>query len=106
MLYDPKWERTSPIVKDLIAARHLIEAPESWSSNGGWGSDGRMCAAQAICVARGTTFSGGEAQKLLTKAAGVNYIGFFNDTHSHSEILELFDLAIAQARVLAEKVRD
>lgn len=104
----------------LVAARKLIEKPENWLRNEVEvrrpdGSDA-FCAVGAICkVARAQTPNITFA--ILDVLAGVmpgaevhllsaNVLGKFNDTHSHAEVLALFDRAIEseQQRELTERL--
>jgi len=103
MLYDPKWEAqidggTNSIRDILIRARRLIEREEHWCSDGM--GDGRTrCAIHAINMAQGAheaLFT--DAQEFVEqKLLRGGYLGVFNDTHNHAEVLALFSRAIAIA---------
>lgn len=88
----------------LTEARALIAKPENW----GWYvyDDGRrMCAAGAVCRANGVSrWHGGDAQIALQRVTGC-YLGSFNDTHTHAEVLAVFDQAIAAERAKAQGSR-
>jgi hypothetical protein len=76
----------------LVEARKLIENPEDWVGDGeGWGP-GRNCAITALMeVSPPGKLQGGLE---LYMACGRCSIVSFNDTHSHAEVLDLFDRAI------------
>ena len=104
--------RTSEVLRQ---ARKLIEKPESWTqrvrardANGfetgalaptaaAWCSDGAL---GAVCCRdeQKTWFEDMRtAQTHLDRAAGSQNFVEFNDTHTHAEVLDLFDQAIAAA---------
>ena len=101
MLYDPKWEtkNDTPLATILRRARQLIEDPHRWSPNG-WGHcDKQMCGLHAACFAQSGQHYGdvsGKLNDVLRKAAG-EFFGSYNDTHTHAEVLAVFDKAIAIA---------
>src|SRR5258708_19158454 len=102
MLYDPKWNDSADVgtgsIRDiLIRARHLIEDRKDWCSNGmGDGVTTGRCAIHAINAAQGvrpsdfTTTQGFVENELLN----CSHLGDFNDSHTHDEVLTLFDEAI------------
>jgi len=94
-------EEVEDTLQKLIVARSLIDTPEKWTS-AGWGKLPRICLAHALCIANeGKIFDvvdGGLPQKLLQNLIGGRYIGAFNDTHTHEEVLELVDRGIAVLR--------
>lgn len=80
----------------LRAARKLIEREEDWKQEGGYDPDGPWCAVTAT----GVPFDGvitptrTAAVGTLQRLAG-GLVSRFNDTHTHAEVLDLFDRAIA-----------
>lgn len=90
------------IKSDLIAARKLIEKEENWcqgyskraASNGGYA----YCAAGAISSATAPSYAGNTAayNHIWPYNSG-GVLSGFNDTHTHAEVLALFDRAIAAA---------
>jgi len=79
----------------LIEARRLIEPKEHWGQ--GRFRWPRICAADAIAVAAPDVAGKRDAMDALSQALPVpgSGIGEYNDTHSHAEVLALFDRAIA-----------
>jgi len=95
----------------LIEARRLIEKPEHWTTGESWrDSNGR----KTCTVAEAVKYCGygaisavihraGMKQSTLhtiatdavEKSAGTRFFDQFNDTHTHAEVLEVFDRAIA-----------
>jgi hypothetical protein len=81
----------------LVGARKLIEKPERWASAGPELLDGeRHCALTAVMTVAPTLFLGERARSAL-QAQARDSVAHFNDTHSHAEILDLFDKAIEAA---------
>lgn len=89
----------------LESARYLIHIPEWWTQ-GASGRDKRghrcattdsacysRCMAGAICA---VTIQNGIADSLLEGVAS-NYV-YFNDTHTHAEVLQKMDQAIDIAK--------
>lgn len=99
-------------VELLVRARAAIADPQHWTQHTrARNREGVICSpysSSAVCFcASGALihFSGGEnylfcqAQRLLKDSAhsrlgGYPGIAYFNDTHSHAEVLALFDWAI------------
>lgn len=100
----------------LIAARKLIERPECWTQNAPArtqsGAVAKVFGQSAVCfcswgavvkIDGDSSFLSDEARvaiDLLTRAArdkGVAGAIRFNDTHTHPEVLAMFDTAIAAA---------
>lgn len=98
----------------LIAARAKIEKPENWTQ--GWfqrnalgdalfddadGTACRWCALGAIAAVSNTPADSVTVQYFLTRALDMELYGagvaFYNDTHTHEEVLALFDKAISNA---------
>lgn len=96
-------------LETLRAARQLISDPAKWTQ-GDFARDSLgLCADphgyKAVCFcARGaiqkiTKEDDGPAEKALVDTCSVlhdMYVEEFNDTHTHAEILALFDAAIAE----------
>ena len=92
---------------DLIAARKLIERPESWGQGDGDAGvkmppRGKRCAANAVSestVGEGFKSALRPLFALLppspTPQRPIGALVEFNDTHTHPEVLDLFDRAIA-----------
>ena len=76
----------------LIEARKLIEKPEDWCHGV---ASGKCCALVALKTVVGPHVIGSPAYRALRDEVGS--IAHFNDTHSHGEILDLFDRAIEAA---------
>lgn len=97
------------LAADLRAAKALIDTPEKWTRRAyAKTSQGVAClfsdeAAQCFCalgaIFRVTPSLDREvaAVDAIKRAMGVNYIPSFNDYHSHAEVMEAFDRAIAAA---------
>lgn len=82
-------------IEILRNARGLIDTPVKWSPFG-WGNGRSMCAINAISSAMGhpdLNMSNTPAYQALRRVVNV-YVGEFNDTHSHAEVLAAFDRAI------------
>lgn len=109
MLFDPKWKQpevTSPVANILIRARAVISAPDSWCQ--AYEDGHAICAVHAI---QRVLHSNPNAQELeglavdaLAEAIGIPvtddtgpWVGNWNDTHTHAEVLAAFDKAIAAA---------
>jgi hypothetical protein len=82
----------------LIKARKLIEDPENWIQ-GRFYHEGAYCGVGALVAAGASTSEQPlESHPAYTRLLKVlNYPSFtvFNDTHTHTEVLEIFDRAIA-----------
>lgn len=91
----------------LVAARELISVPERWTQGSlaesrlgrpiGPSTPGAVCwcalgAVQKVADDLNMPFGG--AVSHLNKAGPIN-LGLFNDTHTHPEVVALFDRAIA-----------
>lgn len=95
---------SNQIVEDLRQARQLIEKKENW--HGGDNPlilgvrDNRKCAAHAISGVAGTD-NWLKHRQFLVDHFPENYKGTtlsgFNDSHSHAQVLDLFDRAIQAA---------
>lgn len=100
-----------PTIKEvLIAARKKIEKPENWTQGtGAKDIEGRYADAdspEAVCWC-----SMGALYAVTASMPGTYYnqayealrdvindsIAMFNDTHSHADVIEIFDKAIANA---------
>jgi len=97
MLYDARKDITITAV--LIRARALI-ADEKNFQQSGWGWDGRRCATHAIfdaaAVPDNVCWDQVPAVKLLVQLCKVP-LHDFNDRHTHSQVLALFDRGIVEA---------
>jgi len=100
----------------LREARELISDPERWAQ-GAWAKNApghsvqtrapeavSWCAAGAIYRCAGNSDLSIDTRELLYDVIGSNIspdsghvIAEFNDTHTHAEVLEMFDRAIALA---------
>lgn len=91
-------------VEVLRAARALIDTPDKWCQ-GERGRDGsRLCAGHAVGDAigigygRATWAEGHPALVALARAMGTkthHSVPFWNDNHTHAEVMAAFDRAIA-----------
>ncbi len=109
MLFDPKWEPQSQVLKILAMARKLIERPEDWCQRYSQGQS--ICAVHALQKASRyfNVMPDGdvEAYRALGVAIGVAdpecgpSIGHWNDSHTHADVLAAFDRAIENARAEA-----
>jgi len=93
----------------LTSARALISDPARWtqghaardtsgSFTGATRDDATCWCTIGACV---RVADGGFSEhvcELLTRAAGTSQIGSFNDTHTHAEVLAMFDQAITLAK--------
>jgi hypothetical protein len=99
MLYDARKDTTITAV--LIRARALI-ADEKNFCQSGWGRDGKRCAVHAIFDAAAMPISSilvcdqVPAVKFLTQLCGFQ-LAYYNDRHTHREMLALFDRGIVAA---------
>lgn len=74
----------------LITARDLISDESKWVQ--GKAQDGeRVCASQACWMA--DHMKSGQMQNALREKAGM-WVSLFNDSHTHQEVLNLFDSTI------------
>jgi hypothetical protein len=92
----------------LIAARALIEKPENWTQHRMSANKKGVsvplddpeatcfCSIGAISKIAGTLYLTNTAVKALSKAMDI-HPGYYNDTHTHAEVLQMFDLAIEAA---------
>jgi len=101
MYYNEKWDTS--IAAILIRAKALI-ADEKNFCQSGWGYHGRRCAVHAIFdvagVPENVCWDQVPAVKLLVQLCKVP-LHDFNDRHTHSEMLSLFDRGIVEAGKLA-----
>jgi hypothetical protein len=80
----------------LVEARRLIEDPEKWAAQ--QPPYPRECAMTAVVHAGGRMEDVlDSAYSLLLKLAPATSLAAWNDTHSHAEVLDLFDRAIEAA---------
>ena len=98
---------TDEVLRDLIAARTLITDPANWcQGNAAQNAKGfpaaplhdeavRFCSWGAAARAAGA--HSGDRFSAVKDALGVGFISF-NDSHSHEEVLALFDRAIEARR--------
>lgn len=88
------------VVEVLVEARGLIADESRWTT--GMASNGPYCAMGALYAARGEAVAAPiihmPAYKVLKAALGGGEVGRFNDSHSHAEVLALFDRAIGAER--------
>jgi len=95
-------------IEILKAARQFIEKREDWWDGSG-GVEQRLCAVQAVSTARIQYQSRGGLAGWFTLDAlfaalppgakmtdDVGAVSRYNDTHSHKDVLALFDRAIMQ----------
>jgi len=83
----------------LVEAKARIGIPQKWC-RGHWASkDGRrLCALAAMdAVGGGVVGGGGPALQLLYRTNGNKSVMDFNDSHTHAEVMALFDRAIEAA---------
>lgn len=83
-------------LEQLIAARKLIEKPENWYQ-GAFRKGDAICAFQAlrgVCSDPYDVLLG-----RLCDAAGVRSLALWNDTHTHTEVLDAFTKAIEMERM-------
>lgn len=90
---------TNPTALLLRRARVLIDEPGKWSRYG-WGTHGRRCLLHALYdAAGGNPYR--PARLAVESAAGIpesaDYLGDWNDTHTHAEVLAVLDRAIEEA---------
>ena len=86
----------------LRKAKALIDAPEKWRQGGGNSSDKTHCALTAV-ASIDSPFNYGlisDSVEALCKSFGHNgrnwsALAQYNDTHTHAEVMALFDKAIA-----------
>jgi len=97
MLYDSRKDTTITAV--LIRARALIVDEKNFQQSG-WGGNGRFCAVHAIFeAAAAPTWASWDdvpAVCFLTQLCKVP-LHFYNDRHTHAEVLALFDRGIVEA---------
>ena len=91
----------------LQKAKKLILDPENWTQGvSARDKDDKSaspnskaaiswCALGAIAAVDNSAVSHRGAYRKLLDVSGVGYIGSFNDSHSHEEVLDLFDRAIS-----------
>ena len=105
----------------LRAAKNLILDPDNWTQ-GSWSKNGKICAGEAMDRIFRPTYN--PSIHNVIHYTGINcdwcnmakawiYMGYvidskggalvhFNDSHSHAEVLALFDEAIAKAEAAGE----
>jgi len=106
MLYDSRKDTTIAAV--LIRARALITDEKNFCQSG-WGYNGKLCAVHAIfeaaAVPDNVCWDQVPAVKLLVQLCKVP-LHDFNDRHTHSEMLSLFDRGIVEAHSSWEQSDD
>lgn len=81
----------------LGAAKRRIDKPQKWNRGAGASRDGRrVCAFIAIEDVGVNSSVKAAAVRALCGSAG--RLIRFNDSHSHAEVMALFDRAIARAK--------
>lgn len=83
----------------LREAKHLIGTPEKWWDGGPYDGPRRECIITAITCVQGSD-AVTKADKAMMMAVGASHfleIGEFNDSHSHADVMQAFDRAIALA---------
>lgn len=81
----------------LRRARALIDTPDKWCQGRYHKPTGRHCSLGAMNKAMGRGKSDGFAERALYAAAaemGDGSVVLYNDTHTHAEVMALFDRAI------------
>jgi hypothetical protein len=79
----------------LVEARRLIEDPEKWSRGHPGASE--ECIVTALVHAGNPLLVLSEPYRLLLELIGPTSLAAWNDSHSHAEVLDLFDRAIGAA---------
>lgn len=90
-------------IEILIAARSRIADPKDWWNGSVYSPPGPVCTAQAICKGSFSHHHGSMKEALVAfiEANGISYTGlipYWNDNHTHAEVLTGFDKAIAYLR--------
>ena len=92
-----------PIETTLRKARHLIGLEENWSQHELESADRTSWCALGALFKASTGGSGvlskdhSYAWELLSRNAPQGNVVLFNNTHTHAEVLDMFDRAIKQA---------
>ena len=82
------------MVRDLRAARRRIEREEDWCGCGPFGPGNAVCAHVAVMLTSGDW---GLVLGVLRKSLPAGgTIHAYNDSHTHAEVLALFDRAISR----------
>lgn len=91
----------------LKAARELISVPERWTQgaaarhkNGnviGWNTANASCWCSTGAVMKCGLHHADSALSLLAEVTSVGSVPYYNDTHTHAEVLAMFDRAISIA---------
>lgn len=82
----------------LIAARQLIESPEQWIQGALYQPGDKCCSVGAVFSASKAVEDHDQCERAFAALEiGIPSGGFsyFNDTHTHAEVLAKFDEAIA-----------
>lgn len=106
--------KATQLVKYLIAAKALIDTPEKWTqeemARDAYGKitdyEGEsatcFCSLGAACkVTAGSGFTYGYLVRALSAAGDGTYIVDFNDSHTHAEVMAVWDKAIDKAKAQA-----
>lgn len=93
---------TDSVVDVLVKARALIELPENWCQLRFIYGE-RRCAARAISDAAGRDYELADAALNACGYRSMLGLAGFNDTRTHSEVLDLFTRAIEVARAEQER---
>lgn len=96
------------VLETLEAARKLIEKPKSWTRGeyardcNGDPVDFTSSTAACWCSSGALHVVGGDplARRLLYETVGGSLV-YFNDNHTHAEVLAAFDAAIEKAKLTA-----
>jgi hypothetical protein len=87
----------------LTLARGVIATPEKWCQGALLRVNGTRCALGALFfagIADKGNYDADPAYQALCRAMGLTNgnMGYFNDNHTHAEVLEAFDKAIQEAQ--------
>lgn len=85
----------------LEAAKARIDKPQKWSGKNAYSKDGkRVCAVVAIAISADSPIKGAVARNRVRKLIPDTdcTLAEFNDSHTHAEVMALFDRAIARAK--------
>lgn len=93
------------VLETLIAARKRIQTPETWCQSlisRMQGTVRQYCALGAMYYHYPYDGTPTRAQKFLNKALpkGHESVGMYNDSHTHAEVLALYDRAIHNAKTV------
>lgn len=82
----------------LVAARILIQDEKNWCQKLMSDCEGRHCALGAIFAAAKDINTVSQVWEKLQDVMGQS-VGDYNDSHSHTQVLAMFDKAIQQEKV-------